>query len=139
MSGLLSGITDLLFGKPEAPAADFDTIEKLIKLGDLYSNPTQRGIFSGWETEIGPDGRLIQTQNMNPQLQPAMDSFMGRLNEGSNDPQLDQLKGAMFQQMMSRSGPSAMPQRRQRPMNRSQFTDEEGNSIRSPDWWHRGQ
>lgn len=132
---LLGGITDLIFGKPEAPEADFETIIELMKQGDLYSNPNQRGLLSGWEMEIGPDGRLTQTQTLNPQLQPAFDSFLGRVNQGPGDEQIDALKNAAFEARMSRSGPNPMPQRRPRPMTRDQYKDEEGNSIAPSDWW----
>lgn len=132
---LFGGITDLIFGKPEAPEADFDSIIRLMQEGDKYSNPNQRGLLSGWEMSIGDDGRLTQQQTLNPALQPAMDSFIGRANEGTEDEGLNALKQARLAAMMGPRGPRPMPERRQRPMNRSEYTDDAGNSIPKPDWW----
>lgn len=135
--GLLSSITDLVFGKAEAPEADFDEILKLLETQDRFNNPNIRGLFGGWEQQIGPDGRLVQTQTINPAMQPGLDAFIGRFNEGTADPQLEALKNARFEAMMNQRGPRPMPERRERPLNRSQYTDEEGNSIAPPDWWRR--
>lgn len=111
--------------------------EYLLRILDLQNNPNTYGLWGGWQNTIGEDGRLNKTQLVNPQMAPAVGHSINYMNRGGIDPQMQELKGALFESMMSRGGPNPMPQRRQRPMNRSQFTDEEGNSIRSPDWWRQ--
>ncbi len=112
--------------------------ERLIQLLDLHNNPNTFGVFGGWQNQIGPDGRLTQTQLVNPQMQGGIDKFIGRFNEGGVDPQMQGLKNALYDRTLNRSGPNPMPQRRQRPKTRAECTDDEGNYIRPPDWWHRG-
>lgn len=135
---LFGGITDMLFGKPKAPKADVNELTKILKLGDLYNNPNINTLFGGWEQKIGPDGRLTQTQTINPEFQGGFDAFTDRFNEGSASPQMDALKNARFEAMMGQKGPAAPPPRREPPKNRSQYVDEEGNSIAPPDWWRTG-
>ena len=109
--------------------------ERLISLLDLHNNPNTFGVFGGWQNQIGPDGRLTQTQMVNPQMSEGIGHFMDRFNQGGIDPQINSLKDAMFERTINRNGPNPYPERRKRPRNRSQFVDEEGNSIRKQDWW----
>lgn len=136
---LLGGITDLIFGKPKAPKADIGEITKILELGDLYNNPNINTLFGGWKQEIGPDGRLVQSQYVNPEFQPGVDAFTERFNQGTQDGDLQALRDARLSSMMVDRGPRARPEQRLRPMNRSQYTDEEGNSIAPPDWWRTGR
>lgn len=141
---LLGGITDLIFGKPKAPKADIGELTKIMQLGDLYNNPNINGLFGGWKQELGPDGRLTQTQTINPEMQPGFDAFTDRFNQGSEDEGMQALKAARLESMMGPRGSRAMPAPRaraefERPPNRSQYTDEEGNSIAPQDWWRTGK
>lgn len=113
----------------------FEDAEKIIALLDQYNNPNQIGLFGGWQNQIGPDGRLTQTQIINPNMAEGIGHFMGQFNQGGQDPQMDTLKNAMFEKAMAQSGPNPIPQRRPRPMTRDQYRDEEGNSIAPSDWW----
>jgi hypothetical protein len=142
---LLGGITDLIFGKPKAPKADIGEITKILQLGDLYNNPNINTMFGGWKQEIGPDGRLTQSQYVDPKFQPGVDAFTDRFNEGTEDASMQALKAARFESMMGPRGAQGMPERRppppprERSPNRSQYTDEDGNSIAPPDWWRTGR
>lgn len=142
---MLGGLTDLLFGKAKAPKADIGELTKIMQLGDLYNNPNIQGLFGGWEQQIGPDGRLTQTQTINPEMQPGFDAFTQRFNQGSEDEGMQALKAARMEAMMGPRGTREMPERRQAPpprdrqLNRSQYTDEEGNSIAPQDWWRTGK
>ena len=108
--------------------------ERLISLLDLHNNPNTFGVFGGWQNQIGPDGRLTQTQMVNPQMAEGIGKFMGDFNQGGEDPQMQTLKNAMFERTMGRGGPTPPPQRRQRPQPR--FEDDEGNSVPGRTrWW----
>lgn len=107
MSGLLGGLIEGLFGKPEAPKADWAEIEKLMRLSTELNRTNQNGILSGWNWSEGPNG-WTQNQTINPGLQPAVDKFMGRMGEGE-DPQLKALRDARFQAMMNQQGAAPRP------------------------------
>jgi len=80
MSGILGGLTDLLFGKVEVPEADFDQLAKLLKLGIEENRYDQQGIFTGFQWD---EGKNTITQSINPQLQGSMDAMYSRLDAGS--------------------------------------------------------
>lgn len=130
---LLGGLTDILFGKPKAPKADFAEIEKLMKLETELNRTNQHGIFGGWDWSQGPNG-WTQTQSVNPALQPGVDSFMGRVAQGSNSPELQQLMQARFASMMNNQGVRPRPEARPVPQNRGNRSPEDGPP---PDWWMR--
>lgn len=124
------------FGQKATEHANEMSLENLLMLGqqqDLLNNANIYGIFGGYENTIGPDGRRTIQQVVNSDIDPAVQGLIGRVNQGSADPRLEQLQAAMFSQMMNR-GPTAAPPRRENPLNKAKMEDEEGNSI-TPYWW----
>lgn len=136
-AGLADGYASKRSGEHNQEIAS-ENAENLIKLLDLHNNPNTFGVFGGWQQQIGPDGRLNQVQMVNPQMQEGLGHFIDRFNTGGQDPQMQELKNALFDRTMDRSGPSPMPERRQRPRTAASYTDDEGNSIRPANWWHGG-
>lgn len=107
MSGILGGLSNLLFGKAKTPEADWAEIEKLMKLSTELNRTNQHGLLSGWDWSEGPNG-WTQSQTINPALQPMMDNFIGRATAGP-DAQLQALKDARFESMMNQPGIAPRP------------------------------
>lgn len=100
MSGILGGLSNLLFGKVKTPKADWSSIDRLMQMQLDANRTNQHGVFSNWDWAEGPDGSWTQSQSLNPQMQPAMDQFMERRVAGP-DSQLQALKQARYEQMMN--------------------------------------
>ena len=109
---------------------NMEDIVKLLGLSDQTNNPNVYGVFSGWEQSFGEDGRKITRQVVNPGFTPALDQFADRTNAGPQTGQLDALANARFASLMGAGrGPKPPPERRQRPALKSQFQDENGNTL----------
>lgn len=80
MGGLLGGLSDLLFGKPEVPEANWGEMAKLLELGIDKNRYNQTGLFTNhaWDAD-----KENLTQSINPELQPAMDNLLARVNAGT--------------------------------------------------------
>jgi len=131
MGGILGGLTKVLFGKPKAPKVDKEELGYIINLMLNANRTNQRGIFGGWDWD---DDKTTQTQYVNPEIQPAVDSFVGRVNQGTEDPRNNALMQARFEAMMNRPGLSPRPPARPRPETRGNRSIEDGPP---PDWWRR--
>lgn len=122
-----------LYGADKAQDAAEDTrkvnmedIMRLMAEGDRYNNPNTFGVFGGWQNQMGPDGRLTQTQLVNPQMQEGINKFIGDFNQGGEDPQMQGLQNALYERTLNRFSPSPMPKRR----DRKEYVDDEGNRLR---------
>jgi len=126
--------------KTSTKAVDKDQLKWLLELGLDANRFNQNSLFSGWEWSKGPDGRMTQQQTVNPELQPALDALLSRVNQGSEDPQLKMLKDARFAALMAGpQGPSAMPAMRDRSAympQRPPMPDREDYGP-PPDWYRK--
>lgn len=116
---------------------NMEDIVKLLGISDQINNPNVRGLFGGWENSFGEDGRLVQTQTVNPGMLPGMNGFVDRFNEGPQTGQYDALANARFASLMGNQGPKPPPERRQRPALKAHFQDDQGNSIPGYTKWGR--
>jgi hypothetical protein len=122
MGGILGGLSDLLFGKPEIPEMDYEELAKLLKLGIDENRYSQQGLFTSNMWDAGKD---TLTTSVNERFQPGFDEATRMLNEGltpnPREGQYNALADAHLARAMANYGrPGSRPiERRERQPARS--------------------